>query len=191
MSNFGCVNNTIRLHSGCYFDLADPRPDHFHLTDIAVGLSHICRFGGQCGAFYSVAEHSVWCVEAATELAGRDLDSFERRSVLLHDAAEAFIGDMVKPLKVMMPEYKEVERRIEAVIAKKYGCDFSLPIVKEADMAMLIHERNSLWRKADGVKWTGEDQVKRLNTVLIHQWEPTVACLQFFECAKLAEIKDE
>mgnify|MGYP000629654760 FL=1 len=59
MGAFGCVNNTIRLVSGHYLDLANPMPDQFEIDDIAGGLSRICRFGGQCPQFYSVAEHSI------------------------------------------------------------------------------------------------------------------------------------
>lgn len=99
---FGCVKNTIRVRSGLYFDLLDPQPDQFTLSDIAGALSKICRFGGQIDYFYSVAEHSVHCFDQA------DRDGASPavcRLALFHDAAEAFIGDVVKPLKVMLPEY--------------------------------------------------------------------------------------
>src|SRR5581483_7354063 len=111
---FGCINNTIRLRSGRYLDLADPRPDQFAFADIAGGLSKICRFGGQINHFYSVAEHCWHCCK----LAGADGQCLETQvAVLMHDAAEAFCGDVVKPLKIMLPEYAEIERRVEAAIA--------------------------------------------------------------------------
>ena len=99
---FGCVRNTIRLRSGIYFDLADPKPEQIEITDIAGALSKICRFGGHCYRFYSVAEHCYHCsmVAEASPLA-----------LLLHDAAEAFTGDIVKPLKIMLPEFAAIERR--------------------------------------------------------------------------------
>lgn len=175
---FGCVNNTIRLSSGLYFDLADPKPDQFTFGDITSALAKICRFGGQCPVYYSVAEHSVLCVEAARELYARQNrtpDDHLLRSVLLHDAAEAFIGDMVKPLKTMLLEYKKIEDAIEEMIQDLYECDFGLPIVKRVDRAMLIHERNSLWKKDDGVPWTGESEVDHLNSVKVAGLAPAEA----------------
>lgn len=149
---FGCFKNTIRLRSGLYFDLADPQPDQFTIADIAGALSKICRFGGQCERFYSVAEHCYHCSMAAEAVP---------LACLLHDAAEAFIGDMVKPLKIMIPAYSEIESKVERVIAAKYGVDFEQSEVGEIDRAMLIAERHAMFSK-DSVKWTGEDEVRRL-----------------------------
>lgn len=171
---FGCVNNTIRLRSGLYFDLADPKPDQFTFADIAGALSKICRFGGQCEWFYSVAEHSYHCAMVA---ASDGLPNEIQRAVLLHDAAEAFCGDMVKPLKVMMPDYSIVEKKVEAVIAEKYGVDFSSPKVREIDWAMLIAERRRLF-SADGVVWTGEDKVRKLSPKIM-RWFPIDAEMFF------------
>lgn len=156
---FGCVNNTIRLRSGLYFDLANPKPDQFTFQDIAGALSKICRFGGQCEWFYSVAEHCFHC----SQVAKADGASIEiQRACLLHDAAEAFCGDVVKPLKVMLGDYGAIEKRIEAVIAEKYGVRFDAPEVREIDWAMLIAERRYLF-SSDGVVWTGENQVRVIN----------------------------
>lgn len=158
---FGCVNNTIRLRSGLYFDLANPHPDQFTLPDIAGALSKICRFGGQCDLFYSVAEHSVHCARQARR-DGLPLDT--QLALLLHDAAEAFAGDVVKPLKVMLPEYSAIERRIEEAIAEKFLVDFEREAhsVREIDRAMLIAERKALFSH-DAVVWTGENDVRKLS----------------------------
>lgn len=153
MDTFGCVKNTIKLRSGIYFDLADPKPEQVNIFDIAGALSKICRFGGHCRTFYSVAEHSYHCSMAAKS---------SPLALLLHDAAEAFAGDIVKPLKIMLPDYFKIERRIEQVIAAKYGVDFEQPEVKEIDQAMLIAERREMF-SADEVKWAGEEVVRRLN----------------------------
>lgn len=156
---FGCVNNTIRLRSGRYFDLADPKPDQFTFDDIAGGLSHVCRFGGQVPRFYSVAEHLINC---ATVAVGRGLNVQECRAALMHDAAEAFIGDCVKPLKVMLPDYQRVEARVEAAIGERYGIDFAATAAawKPIDRAVLIAERKIMI--PDQVKWTGEDEVEQV-----------------------------
>ncbi len=158
---FGCVKNTIRLRSGAYFDLADPQPDQFTFADIAGALAKICRFGGQCERFYSVAEHSWHCAKQA-ETDGLPLET--QQAALLHDAAEAFIGDMVKPLKVMMPDYRAVEERVERAIAEKFTIDFDREqySVRKIDHEMLIAERRALFSK-DSVTWTGEADVRAIN----------------------------
>lgn len=129
---------TILLASGHYFDLLDPANSRFTLGDIAHGLAHTCRFAGQCRRFYSVAEHS-W---HASFLVPDEL----RLAALMHDAAEAFIGDVTRPLKSLLPEYRAIEKRIEAVIAERFDlgdlCDH--PDVKRADLAMLAAEQAAL-----------------------------------------------
>ena len=157
---FGCYRNTIKLRSGVYFDLANP-PDDFTFADIAGALSKICRFGGQIDKFYSVAEHCWHCCRQA-EKDGLPIET--QRSILLHDAAEAFIGDVVKPLKVMLPAYKEIELRIEAAIAKKFGVDFTRDeaAIGKIDREMLIAERHSMFSR-DSVLWTGENEVRRIS----------------------------
>lgn len=197
---FGCVNNTIRLVSGKYLDLADPRPDQFELIDIAGGLSRICRFGGQCPVFYSVAEHSICCAEIAFE-DGLPLEGV--RAALFHDAAEAFVGDMVTPLKIMIPEYSAIEDRVMAALCERFGIDrFTWrEELRRIDMSVLIAERNLLWPD-DGVKWTGEDEVRKLNIVRrtvtqhidllrvlpSHAWQPTLAQRLFLEWATIAQV---
>lgn len=176
---FGCINNAIRLRSGLYFDLVDPQPDQFTIRDIAGALSKICRFGGQCEQFYSVAEHCYHCSMVANSVP---------LACLLHDAAEAFIGDVVKPLKIMLPEYAKIEQRIETVIARKYGVDFEQPEVGEIDRAMLIVERKALF-SIDGVKWHGEDEVKKLS-VWIKAWEPQQAEAKFIQQALILGVCD-
>lgn len=158
---FGVYKNTIKLRSGRYFDFVDPQPDQFTIEDITGGLSKICRFGGQVKKFYSVAEHSVIC-ESVAMVDGQSVDV--RRAVLLHDAAESFVGDVVKPLKIMLPEYSIIEDRIEAVIADKYHVDFNTncTVIKEIDHAVLIAERRCLF-DCDTVKWYGEDSVRRID----------------------------
>jgi len=157
-NTFGCVNNTIKLASGGYIDLTNPQPADIHFYDIANALANICRFGGQIEEFYSVAEHSY----LATRIAEEDGQPVECcRAVLLHDAAEAYLGDVVKPLKLLLPEYANLEKRMEAVIATAFNIDFDRwsTEIREIDQAMLIAERKAFF-KADGVEWTGERDVR-------------------------------
>ncbi len=99
LDSFGCIANTIKVAAGHYVDLANPDPATIEIRSIAAGLSKICRFSGQCPRFYSVAEHSLHAAALADFLCVPDE---AKAAVLLHDAAEAYIGDMVKPLKICM-----------------------------------------------------------------------------------------
>lgn len=183
---FGCVKNTIRLLSGGYLDLLDPKPDQFTLEDIAGGLSKICRFGGQVERFYSVAEHSVRCSKQAAD-DGAPLDT--QIAALMHDAAEAFIGDVVKPLKIMLSDYAAIEDRMEAAIAEKFLIDFERERyqVRAIDREMLINERRALF-SADKVEWAGEKQV-RLLPGKPDCWGPPIAFNNFMHHARMIGVK--
>lgn len=141
------IGPTLLLHSGFYFDFEDPENSIFDIGDIARGLSHICRFSGQCSRFYSVAEHSVHVsriVPSEMALAG-----------LLHDAAEAFVGDMTKPLKIMCPDYQKIEKRIELAVLGRFGLSLPLdPAIKDADIRMLATEQAQIMRNRDDWQYT-------------------------------------
>lgn len=133
----------IVTYSGRVFDLADPKPEMVSIIDIAYALSNICRYAGHTKYFYSVAEHSVR-MAVCKEFGGAAMDR------LLHDAAEAYIGDVTSPMKKLIPEFKEIERRImDAIIA---ALDWqprpSQVPVKEADNIMLATEVRDLMQGA-------------------------------------------
>lgn len=109
----------ISTFSGKMFHPFDPRPDQIDIRDIAHGLSLLCRFSGQCPDFYSVAEHSIYVANRLPE----DL----KLAGLLHDASEAYLADLPRPVKVGLPEYKTIEMNVEAVIAEKFGLPFPTP----------------------------------------------------------------
>lgn len=92
----------ILTTTGVEVDLSEPEAHMFSIKDIAIGLSNICRFGGQLHRFYSVAQHSM----LVAHLAPPHL----RKAAMLHDASEAYLGDVVKPLKLLLGSvYAELE----------------------------------------------------------------------------------
>lgn len=175
---FGCIGNTIKVAWGHYVDLSNPDPQTIDLRSIAAALSKICRFGGHCPRFYSVAEH---CVHA-TRLARSEQVSVEAQiTVLLHDAAEAYIGDMVKPLKISIPQFSEVERRIETAIELRFNVDFTkwADVIKRFDRAMLKAEKTIMW-PGDRKAWSGFSDIEDRNVSLCY-WDPTTAENQFLQ----------
>jgi len=154
IDSFGCINNTIKVAKGHYFDLANPNPDDVDIFSIASALSKVCRFGGHCPRFYSVAEHLIHCVTVAEKNGINDHSIL--KAVMLHDAAEAYIGDMVEPLKLMMPSYEEIEKTIEDAISKRFNVDFKAwhGVIKEVDRLMLKCEKTQLWPE-DQSQWHG------------------------------------
>ena len=133
----------MQTYTGKKFYPLDPRVEDIDFVDIAHHLSMICRFGGATTEFYSVAEHCLLLsYEASDENA---------LWALLHDAAEAYVGDMVRPLKRYMPEYCRVEDKILAVVAEKAGLvGTTIPQeVRDLDTIILLDEKLSVMYSSD------------------------------------------
>jgi len=181
IDTFGCISSTIKVASGHYLNLVDPKPSDIDIESIASALSKICRFGGHCPRFYSVAEH---CIHAQTlaYLAGHDREP--RLAVLLHDAAEAYIGDMVKPLKNLIPEYSVFETKIEAAIGARFGIDFDehADKIKQYDRSMLKTEKMTMWPN-DSVSWAGFSEIDAA-PITLQYWGPKTAKENFLFIAK-------
>jgi hypothetical protein len=110
-----------QTHSGRKFHPLDPDPEQIVLEDIAHQLSLVNRFGGATVYPYSVAQHSLLCEALARNIfpGRRNL----KRWALLHDAPEYVLGDMVRPVKVQLPSYGEMEDRLMSVVATRFQLD--------------------------------------------------------------------
>lgn len=181
VDTFGCLNNTIKVAAGHYVDLVNPDPSTIEIKSIAKALSRICRFGSHCPNFYSVAEHCFHATGLASN-AGWAGDALQ--AVFLHDAAEAYIGDMVKPLKLNIPQYMEFEKRIESAIEIKFGVHFSRwsEVIKRFDRAMLKAEKTSMWPD-DKEKWEGFADIEDFD-VVFQCWDPRDAEEMYLLMAK-------
>ena len=139
------MGNFIGTYSGHHIDYARFSEDDVRIEDIARALSMICRFGGHVPRHYSVAEHSLLVAELAPE--GQKLEA------LLHDAAEAYVSDIVSPLKRMLPDYQLVEQRIEKAICRKFHIGKMSKEIHMADMKALYVEARSFYGKEEVALW--------------------------------------
>ena len=127
------------------FDILDPQPDMVRIEDIAHALSQVNRFGGHGKFPYPVSQHC--------RLGSYVIDDQFAFDFLLHDASEAYIGDMARPLKhfsVAGDEYRKVEAKLQAVILDAFGLGAEPPEVKVVDNAMLYAEKEQIMF---GVEW--------------------------------------
>ncbi len=140
-----------RMLSGRRLDLLDPSPLDVEVEDIAHGLARVARWNGQTkGAhIFSVAQHAL-LVEALARAKTPRLDALGRLAVLLHDAPEYVIGDMISPFKAVIGDnYKAVEHRLLAAIHLRFGLPPTLPddlktLIKTADRAAAYLEATRL-----------------------------------------------
>lgn len=138
-----------------------------NLEDIAHSLSQLCRYGGHCNHFYSVAEHSV-----------RLSETVDPREALLHDATEAYLGDVVSPLKSMLTEYRMLEDHIRRVIALRFGLAERVPgVVALADRTIRQWEVAQLFSYHD----YRDDRAQF--------WSPSLAKVKFLERAQELRIR--
>ena len=132
-------NAWMQTYTGKKFHPLDPKIEDVDINDIAHALSMICRFTGHVKKFYSVGQHSI--------LASYICDYKDRLSALLHDGSEAYLTDLVRPLKQSggFDNYLDYEKKLQTVIYKKFGLPEDMPVsVKKADNILLTTEARDL-----------------------------------------------
>ncbi len=137
----------VQTYTGKKFNFLNITPDSICIEDIAHALSNICRYTGHTKEFYSVAQHSIIASEIVPEE-----DAFD---ALMHDATEAYLSDISRPLKTLLPEYKKLEKKVYKAIADKFNLLYDLPTsVKEADLILLSTEKRDLLGNVEADEWT-------------------------------------
>jgi 5'-deoxynucleotidase YfbR-like HD superfamily hydrolase len=150
---------TILTAGGRYFPLLAPTPADIHIEDIAHALSNLCRFTGHVREFYSVAQHSV--------MVSQIVPPEDALAALLHDASEAYITDISKPLKPHLHGYAEIETRIMEAVLAAFGLPTCLPAsVKRADLILLATEKRDLM-PAHGDDWDLIRDIPRLQEEIV------------------------
>ena len=144
----------VTTHSGQRFDPLNFEPKNVVLEDIALALSRLCRFCGHTSVFYSVADHSCNLAEIAEE-AGLDIQ--HQVAALFHDAAEAYLGDMISPIKHLeqLWSYRALEQDYMEKIGFVFGfIESDLDVIKEYDRKLTTREYEQfLLGNPKAVKW--------------------------------------
>jgi hypothetical protein len=138
-------NPFITLHNGKRISVFNPKPEDIDIETIARGLSMQARYNGQCDRFLSVAEHCVNCSIVGEKFYSRDI-AF---AALLHDAAEAYVGDLIRPIKVFCDKYSEAEDAFEKAIIKKFNIKGDRKVVKEIDVRFCSTEMRDIFKASN------------------------------------------
>ena len=175
-------------YTGIKYYLTDPHWDDVNIIDIAHALSNVARFGGHTKVHYSVGQHSDLCRQMAHQMQPENY--MLQMHMLLHDASEAYIGDVVRPLKVSQPDYLKLEDNTMQVIYYALGFPYptedELPTIKHIDNAVLLAEARDLicgggkdWDMVKGEAW-GER---------VYPWAPMVTESNFLNSYYLLKEK--
>ena len=166
----------MQTYSGTRFYPLCPSPAEVDPSDIAHALSLLCRYGGHTDRFYSVAEHCV--------LMSEWVPPGDALAALLHDATEAYVVDVPRPLKRYLAEYRAVEDIVWTAISARFAIPRLLPpSVKEADDRIILTERDALMARAE--RWAQDGVIEPL-PVSVVGWPPQEAERQYLR--RLGEL---
>ena len=158
----------IQTYTGKAFWPMDPRAEEVEILDIAHSLAHQCRYGGHAKHFYSVAEHCV--------LLSHAVHPTMAFAALMHDAAEAYLVDVPRPIKRYLAGYKEIEEQLERVILPVFGLAYPNPAeVMDADTRILGDERRQVMATPP-LEWHASGHPLGVTVMF---WEPAIARTAF------------
>lgn len=161
----------IQTFTGKHFFPLDPRAGDVDIQDIAHALGQLCRFNGHCRCFYSVGQHSI--------LVSSLVAPEHRLAALLHDAAEAYLSDISRPIKHQL-RVKAIEYKILAVILSRFGVlDYPHTEIKRADNVMLATEARDLMGNLEG--WYLPEPPMGLRIIPLSPEASTAAFLAAYE----------
>jgi acetolactate synthase regulatory subunit len=166
----------LQTVSGRWVNPFDPDPAQIDPDDISRALGNQCRFGGHSRVFYSVAQHCVIVSRVVEERGGDAEDVF---AALMHDATEAYLGDMPHPLKhrsALGAAFREAEARLEEAIRDRFNIKANVPEAKRVDRALLATERRAF--SAEAWHWPELEDVEPLEIELT-AWPPDTAAEEF------------
>lgn len=160
----------MQTAGGRQFWPLSPSVDAIDIEDIAHALAHQCRFAGHCLRFYSVAEHSVHIARAASDE--------NKLRALMHDAAEAYVVDVIRPLKPYLVGYKDIETRVHSAICERFRLPEAIPDeVLRLDGGILVDEmQQNMAAPPAAWNYTGESIGARLEF-----WTPEQAKAEFLK----------
>lgn len=154
--------SNMNAFSGRHFDPIKMTAEDVDVTDIAHALSLLCRGGGHLRYFYSVAQH---CINCAREAEARGLSKRKQLACLIHDGSEAYISDIIRPVKIYLDNYVEIEDRILAKVFGRFG------------LSDLSEEEGSCWKNID-------------DEILVYEQKFLMVGKEDIELPKLASVPD-
>lgn len=178
--------HATQTFTGKLVNVADPDPETIDIFDIAHHLALMTRFNGACREHYSIAQHSILCASRAGDFHyPRPREEELALALLMHDAAEAYVGDIVRTIKHEVPDFAVFENKLMDAINER----FDLPrvaeipafkrMVKEVDNRMLVTEKQQLMVKA--IRWPIESMFAPYE-IEIEVWQPRAAEMLFLSC---------
>lgn len=149
------VGDYITTSTGNKFYINQPSALDFSVSDIAHALSNLCRFTGHSPRFYSVGEHSLHCLDIAIHLGASPLKCIY---ALMHDASEAVMNDLARPVKQNVPDYKALEDKISNIMWDVCGVPAptkeDYEFVKKIDNTMIFLELEQIMGRKDLYEYT-------------------------------------
>ncbi len=145
----------LEMVSGIAFYFGDPTMDMIRPEDIAYSLSRLCRYNGHVRRWYTVAEHT--CIMSDWIMTQPWATARDGLTALHHDDAEYIIGDLPRPIKVTMPQFKALEEILDQKMAMRFGTIWPFPgWLKEADSRILMDERAEIMNPSTNIWGTDE-----------------------------------